>query len=224
MPPRVLRGHFLLVTMDGPAAKLLHAYSCVRRVNNMYWAHTTADSAGGVSVENLEKAVTIITGLRVEKYLVDFEAAAVRGAFERYPDRVKIYVRRSQSGLWIRFTVVKELCHALCDLPDTYSVDGVKTIQGLMNHGDFLPTEHMGGEVQSERIAELMAMELLYPFEIRDGDLKARDAGVESVRTLADKRGIPGVWVERALEPHFGKFAKTMWRILDNVAASEADE
>lgn len=210
--------------MASPAANLLHAYSRVRRVNNIYWQHTTADAGGRVSVENIEKAVSIITDLRVEKYLVDFEAEAVRGAFERYPDHVKIYVRQNQPPVWVRFTVVKELSHALCDVPDTFSIDAVRTIQGLMDHQSFIPNEAMGEEVQSERIAELMAMELLYPFEFRDGDIEARKLGSETVRTLSNKRGIPGVWVERALEPAFTKLAHAMWRILDSVAETEADD
>lgn len=224
MPPHARGGVFLWSNMTGPAAKFLHGYSRVRHVNDLYWAHTTADADGRVSVENLEKAVTLITGLRVEKYIVTFKAEAVRGAFERYPDHVKIFVRSDQSAVWIRFTVVKELCHALCDIPETYSVEPVRTIQGLLDHTDFVPGEHVDGEVQSERIAELMAMELLYPFEIRDGDIKAKDAGLETVRSLSEKRGIPSVWVERALEPVFTKFAHTMWGILDSVAAREAEE
>lgn len=212
-----------MATPSYPQNVTMKAITCflvAHRVNHFYHVHTDADKAGGkVSVENLETIVSRLTQLYVVKRRLFFAGAAVRGNYELYKDRLIIRVRKGQSLEWERFTVVKELCHPLIDKPEEFLPDAEKLIKALLQF------QGLDGEtppqVISERLAEMAALELLYPLEFREGDREKRKAGI-SIAQIGLDRGVPPVWVERAQSQKLLDSCRTMWSLIPPISAGEA--
>jgi Zn-dependent peptidase ImmA (M78 family) len=188
--------------------QLFQSFDRARLVNEIYWNHTEGDEAGRrVSIENLRKSVEKIIGIPVKKTSVDFEGNYIRGFMERYDDRVEIYVIERQTEQWQRFTFVKELCHALCDGEDEWESDGVETLKDLVRLTDL---DDATPAMRSERFAEIIALELLYPFEFRAGDKTAKTPAT----VLAEEFGLPARWIEHALSDAYVDACSIMWGLL----------
>ena len=196
-------------------SKMLQVFVLARRVNHYYWLHTDAHGADeSVSVENLQKIIGRLAQLRIRKLLVDFEGTSLRGNVERYEDRVEIHVRKSLSDSWRRFTVVKELCHLLLDGEEDWSVDVVTTIADLLAFSGFSGEET--AEIRSEKLAEIMALELIYPIEDRRPDL-ASIADGKKISEIAASRKIPAIWIERGLNEDYLAACEGTWKALVSV-------
>jgi len=188
--------------------QLFQSFDRARLVNEIYWNHTTGDEVGRrVSIENLKKAVEKIIEIPVRKTLVDFEGNYVRGFMERYQDRVEVYVIERQPEQWQRFTFVKELCHALCDGKDEWQPNGIETIHDLVKLMEF---NSATPATRSERFAEVIALELLYPYEFRAKDKESKRAATE----LAEEFGIPARWIEHALSDNYMAACDVVWKLL----------
>lgn len=197
--------------------KLLQVFAWSRRVNHYYWIHTDADGpAGEISVENLQTIIARLARVRVSKRLVHFEGSTLRGNIERYDDHVVIHVRSSLSDYWRRFTVVKELCHVLLDSDGDFSTDVVSTISELLAFQSLDGDE--SAVLRSEKLAEIMALELIYPIEFRAEDRAFLDAGGK-ISALAEKRKVPPIWLERALAPWYIELCQEAWNALADFPA-----
>lgn len=192
--------------------KMLQVFVLARRVNHYYWMHTTADdNDGSVSVENLQEIIGRLAQLKISKWLVDFDGTSLRGNVERYSDRVEIHVRKSLSPYWRRFTVVKELCHLLLDSEEDWSVDVVTTISDLLSFSGFSGDE--SAEIRSEKLAEVMALELIYPIEHRRRDKEAVANGAKT-SDIATLRKVPAIWIERAHNEDYLSACEGAWEAL----------
>jgi Predicted Zn peptidase len=195
--------------------KMLQCFILARRVNHYYWVHTTGDDdPGATSVENIQKIVSRMSGMHIRKRVVDFEGSTLRGNEERFDNKVMIHVRASLSTPWRRFTVVKELCHVLLDDAEDFSTDVVTTIRDLLQFTGFNGKE--SAEIRSEKLAEIMAVELMYPIEFRRGDKAALQAGAK-IGDLAEKRQIPPIWIERALGDGWLEACELVWATIKNL-------
>ena len=196
-------------------SKMLQVFVLARRVNHYYWLHTDAHGAQeAVSVENLQRIIERLAQLRIRKFLVDFDGSSLRGNVERYDDHVDIHVRKSLSDAWQRFTVVKELCHILLDEEEDWSVDVVNTISDLLSFSGFSGEE--SAEIRSEKLAEVMALELAYPIADRRPDLVKIASGAKTSE-IAASRKIPAIWVERALNEEYLTACEDTWKALASV-------
>ncbi|WP_135212333.1 hypothetical protein [Vitreimonas flagellata] len=183
-------------------------------MEHLYWTHTEGDDAlNRVSIENLQRIIELVTGLKVVKQEVDFDAERLRGNYERYADHIIVRVRASLSPLWKRFTVVKELCHALLDDPSEFSPDGLKTIHDLVGFRGFT-IDQVSGETQSERIAEIMALEVIYPLENRRRDAAEIKAKSTSIIDVAERRGVPPYWVGLATDDDYIANSEKLWDLI----------
>jgi Zn-dependent peptidase ImmA (M78 family) len=195
-------------------ARLIRRFQIARAVNHYYWMHLDGEIDGKVRVENIQKIVQIITKHEIEITDVDVEGKIFRGIIERKPGRVIILVRSDQSPEWKRFTVVKELCHLLCDVEAEWEPDEEKALRNLLDPEPFFWDGNMPAACQTEHIAELIALELLYPLEFRKGDMKAVAAG-EPIVAVAARRQVPPVYVERALSAKYDHASRSLWATCD---------
>lgn len=209
-----------LMSAKNLITKMLLVFIWARRVNHHYWMHTEADDDGAVSIENIQRVVSRLAGIYIRKLAVDFEGSSLRGNVERYPDHIVIHVRANQSEFWQRFTVVKELCHVLLDEKEDWSTDVVDTISGLLAFAGFNGDEPP--PIRSEKLAEIMALELVYPLEFRAEDRAFLAAGGK-VAEVAEKRKVPPLWVERALSESYLEMCQATWKILSNEPSEEGD-
>jgi Zn-dependent peptidase ImmA (M78 family) len=199
--------------MDDYAVKLVRAFELAKRVNHYYWVHTP-DEALNMRVENIQRIVSWMSRLPVEKLEVDFEGEIIRGVYERYADRVVIYIRKKQSKEWIRFTIVKELCHLLIDQVGDFFPDGVETLRGLLKFE--MKADDMTPALLSERLAEVTALELIYPLEFREPDLADLKAKKVTIADIVAKREVPSLWVQYALDDEYIEACKYFWKVLSD--------
>lgn len=191
-----------------PQVQLLRSFDRARLVNEVYWNHTEGDEKGRrVSVMNLWKAVEKIIDLPIHRLFVDAGGDFLRGLTERYPDRVEIYVSLNQPEPWQRFTFVKELCHALCDGEEEFSTDGLTTLRALTKTLDINGATPV---VRAESFAEVIAVELLYPWEFRRKD---KELGTPP-SSLAEEFGIPARWIEASLTDNYLDTCDLLWGLI----------
>jgi|GEM_PF-3304127 len=200
-----------------PDAKLMAVFFAVKVTNEIYWTGTPADDAlNRVSVENLQAAAREYTGLEICTFSVPAVGGRVRGWVERFAENANIYVQEGQSEEWQRFVIAKELCHLLVDKSEAeMSTDVVSTLTGLVAFDSFDLFSETSPIRVSEKVAEIGALELIYPFEYRESDAELVRNGTKSIAQLSEERGVPEVWVLRGLDSKFIDACKAIWHTID---------
>jgi hypothetical protein len=161
-----------------------------------------------LSIMDLHWAVEDIYQLKIEMWEVSYDAIYSQGTIERWKDnRARILIRSDQSDFDRRFTTVKELSHIIIDEKDDWSIFGVETIKGLVTEWRFT-IENNGGlnnptrPLQSELLAVLAAIELMYPFEFREADIEKLNQNQTSITKIALTHEAPEHCIEDALRQH----------------------
>jgi Zn-dependent peptidase ImmA (M78 family) len=196
--------------------RLLKVFALAREVNHYYWVHTPdADNDSQIRIENLQIIIERMTRVPIRKGTIEFPGNIVRGVFERHPDFNLVGVRQDMTDLDKRFTATKEMCHALADEESEYSVEGVETIKQLASAQALTFDDEESDALTSERLAEILAIELLYPIELRHGDRREvyTDKSI-SLAELAEKRGIPAFWVAAALHEPYLDICQRCWNLV----------
>lgn len=216
--------------MSDKVLKFVNAFYAAKRVNHYYHMHTSGDDTASqrVSVENIHKIVELLTGLTIEKNEVDVEAEFHRALVERYVDegsgkRVnEIFVMAGESSAWKRFATVKELCHILIDTDMDFQPDPCVTIANMKDTPQFLE-EHSPPAADSEHLAEVIAMELIYPLEHRREDIKALESGSTTIDAIADRRDVPLKYVSLGVTNGHFETCVTIWKSLKDVDPPNLD-
>ena len=120
---------------------------------------------------------------------------------------------------WKRFVTAKELLHLLIDGDEDMSPYGDETLDQLVSDGHIGIVSQNGGKppAQSELIAEVAAMELLYPIQNRKVDATAIDEGSTSFTKLSIRYGIPVNFIDTIFSQGY---RKALTRAFDNTQDS----
>lgn len=116
-----------------------------------------------------------------------------------------IYLAKNLNLCWRRFAVCKEMYHCMIDRLAGQRVTNLAQLKELL----FLlatDTTSLTGEsaaLNSERLAELYALETLFPVEFRLKHLDAYQEGSITSLDLASMYRVPQNYVELALQPHY---------------------
>lgn len=151
-------------------------------------------------------AVQDIYGISIEMIEVSFVGEFVGGKLERYSDkRARVLVRSAQTEDMKRFVAVKELCHVAVDEEDDWSTLGVNTIKDLLTEWELIEKNGDGHEnpekpLASEILAEIAAVEIMYPQKYREADQLKLANGETSIAQIALEHKIPPFVVETALD------------------------
>ena len=193
---------------------LLNRLRVCRDVNHYYWAHLDGDANdGSVVVPNLIKVAELLSGKALEVHRVDFRAVHISSVLIRWSDGGLILVRADQSDDWVSFCTVKELCHFICDIEEEFQVDPLKSLNQIVeDSADTLLISKSPTEI-AEELAEMMALELLYPLENREEDVRLI-SDKASISEIAKKRKIPSSYLERALNPKYHSAICAVWKSL----------
>jgi Zn-dependent peptidase ImmA (M78 family) len=199
--------------------KVIDAFYKAKCVDHYYWMHTDGDDARSqcVDIENLQRIIELMTGFTIEKLLVLTDSQFHRALVERFDDGTRnvIYVMSDEPESEQRFATVKELCHILADGPGDFQVDPCITIDAVKDgsppFGDGSLTEK-----NSEVLAEMIALELIYPMDMRRHDRERLQAGV-SAEAIATERLIPVRYVYRGCEDGWFNFCSAIWPRLPSV-------
>lgn len=167
-----------------------------------------------VSIEDLMWVVGEYAGVEITRHEVSFESAHLSGAFQLYRGGIaKIYVRSGLSNAEKRLVAVKELAHLIIDGEDARSPRGVETIRSLVAPA-FPPNGEMGPVRISEKVAMLIAMELLYPHEYRRADQRQIAEGTQTEASLAMHYEIPSYIVGNTLDPQWLDAMDSCWEMV----------
>lgn len=131
----------------------------------------------------------------------------------------RIQFSSSLNFCWRRFVVLKEMYHCMLDMTDA---ERVSTPDGLMRLAEQLVAPGLDVEVagfeafETESIAEVLALETLFPLELRQYHSKDFEDGNITAYQLALRYRIPELYVEYGMHPHYMQ-AINEWRGEDNL-------
>lgn len=170
-------------------------------------AYLIAGDRTVLRVEELQRLVSQMYGLSIDKWEVVTKAIFLQSMVLRYKDsRAVILVRSDLSDTLKKFCVIKELCHLMLDEHEDWSTDARGTIEGLIKiftlkldeNGDHDPENEV---LVCEHLAAFAAAELLYPYEFREGDLLALANELTTYAKLEIKYEAPARVIRLALDP-----------------------
>lgn len=152
------------------------------------------------SVDQLVQLVEVHEQKKVEIRLLDLDAnkEAVRGMYVAYDDRYEVVVLSGQNYCWQRFVLCKELFHVILDADEYRSVHVGELVDEFTNTFPLQEPGHEsrpGAHVTNELVAEICAMEFLFPYADRvrivSGDYDSSE--------LAERYRVPRVFIEKYL-------------------------
>ncbi len=193
-----------------------------KQINHYYWMHAP-NSDHRIRIENVQRIVETMTKKKIIKKSVSTGGTIIRGMTERYADKALIYIRKEQSLEWQRYTAIKELCHIVYDEADDFEPDPLKTLEQLVLKRTLTLGEPTSPALLSERLAEITALEIIYPLEFRQSDAADLQAG-RHMDDLVAYRQIPGVHIERGTDSEYIAACVGMWKILPEVSPATLAE
>ena len=160
------------------------------------------DGRPGKSVDQLLQICRQYLGktIRVNYLNIHFQHNSINGMFLRVNDEYEIYLRREMESDWNRFVLCKELYHVILDDEQYQNVSIYEHLEQAMVA--FPSVEIKPGQpVVSEKMAEIAAMQFLFPYDERKG-IKDNNAEL-NLDAIAKKYRIPERLVELYLSDSY---------------------
>lgn len=201
--------------------RTITAFRKVLQLRDEIKAYCLAPDRPDLPVEDFQAIVTRMYGVAIKKFEVPFEGTFLRGMIERYPSRAVIYVKKNMEEDWKRFAAVKEMCHIVNDEREDWSIDGASTIRKMLAEYHIRRDRLVIPAVQSEVLAEITAIEILYPYEERLRDIDSVSGSGNTIAQIASFYKIPEVIVAQALSDWYHDMARTVWEQVAVEVASE---
>jgi len=207
-------------------AKIEATFRKVKQIKEYMQEYCIAPNRAKLSVEDLQRCISEMYNIEIEKREVLFEGDYLRGLVERYEGRARILIRAGQGEEWMRFTATKELCHLAIDQVEDWSPRGHETIQALLIEERLDQDENDAAQkarkladarAQSEKLAEIAAGELMYPHEFREGDIKDIASGKTTLKALAMHFHVPTYIIGVAHHPDRIRIAKLGWELTNKI-------
>lgn len=158
-----------------------------------------------LSVMDFHWAVQDIYEIEIIMLKISFVAEHLRGKVERNEGKPsRVLVKAQQTPEFLRFVAVKELCHLMIDQEDDWSSSGVDTINGLLREWQLTDENGTGhtnpsDPLKSEMLAEIAAIEMMYPREFRARDREKLAANETTIQKIALDHDLPPYPIEQAL-------------------------
>lgn len=189
------------------AQKIEGGFELARQITESAWMKGVDPDK--LSIEELQEHISETFKVQIEVKLLDVEVKAVYGFIMRYDDgkRACVYIVKNISPRWKRLVGVKELCHVVVDIEEDWNPNGLDTLQRLMTQPlDIDAVENLA--FRSEHIAELVALEIIYPHENRREDIAA---GAKT-DLIAAKYKLPETIIQMVLSPVYMSMCDKYWR------------
>lgn len=138
--------------------------------------------------------------IRILESEIDFAQSAVYSMCVLMDDKVDIVLAKDLNLCWRRYTVCKEVFHVLLDSEEHRNLDIASVTEGV---SVVFPSDdaHASPAVAAEFLAEIAAMEFLFPYVRRVQELAA--PGAPNFKDIALKYRIPQKLVEKYLTANF---------------------
>lgn len=179
--------------------------SCLEKVDEIaaYYMATYIGADDPVrSIDNLKLACETYLNVRITLFEGDThrDETAVWGAFIKKPDGYDIVISQGHNYCWRRFVTCKELFHVVLDKEEYRNMD----IEAHVNEVTVtFPDHHSrpGVPVMAEMLAEISAMEFLFPYRRRQQALVGQHK--DNFLAIAEMHKVPQVHVEKYLSPSY---------------------
>lgn len=189
-----------------PNDRIKSVFKKVKAVRDHMQLYNVSVDGMQLSVDTLRASIADMYGLTIEMYEVLATGRHVAGNVERYADgRAVILVKSELSDATKRFVAVKELCHLMIDEDDDWSTAGVNTLREMKAEIDLAAKDGEGvpnptRTQQSEYLAWMAAVALMYPCEYHAGDRQRLADEETTVAKLGLQHDMPPYIVETALD------------------------
>lgn len=202
--------------------KVCAVFKKVHHIREEYQRYVIGNNTHLIAIEDLQRVVENMYDLAIVKTQLNFSSVFIRGMMERHKDKILIRVYSGQPLDWKRFTTVKEMCHVVIDEAEDWSVEGVTTLKEMIHEFSLESTPDSAEEAekvsQSELLAEIAATEIMYPYEVRQGDLKRLSEKATTFDIIAKEHGLPVSVVGRALSKSYHEeIAIPIWGMVATV-------
>jgi len=168
-----------------------------RQVRHLYTQHSKQPNTYPVSISDLHHVISEYSGHQIKFHEVsnihnsdDF--GPIAGRLDRYKISSNIFFASYPeiTKCRQRYIAVKEMSHLIIDTPNEFCIDAMNLLRQLIDNrtsliGDFSPIK------QSETYAELVAIELLFPWEKRKTANEKIATGEITIKELAKEHMIP---------------------------------
>lgn len=146
-----------------------------------------------IQIDPLAQIVKDDTGLEIEYRKLNLDQPGqIRGRLLRYKDIAYIEYNSELNTCWTRFVVCKELCHLILDSEEDYTKSPPSFVEELIGQITGEPRK----DLASERMAEIAALELLFPHDLRRSFMKDFETGKYSLLDIATILRIPQQYAE----------------------------
>lgn len=200
--------------------KIQSGFELARRLHEALWMRAVDPQY--LSVDELRDVISEMFDVDIKLKTLDVEASTVLGFIERWEGGRKacVYIVKNIGIRWKRLVAVKELCHVGIDIEEDWNPDGLDTLQRLMtNPPDIDAVENLA--FRSEHIAEMVGIELLYPFENRRGDIEALQRGETRTDILAARYRLPEGVIQMVLSPVYMAMCGKYWAAVHSAHQAE---
>jgi hypothetical protein len=199
--------------MSDLSAKIRRLFLLASELIGDLWNHEGCFESSQMSVEDFVKFVEDAHCLKITFKRVKVQTNSVLGHIERYDEGklVVIYTVSNLDPYEQRLVEVKEICQVVLDEKSDWSCDGIDTLQRISNPIDLDMSSPENIALLSERLALILAYELLYPIENRVKDIQRISDGIMIEEDLADELKIPIEVVRNLLAPHMIKWSQHWW-------------
>jgi hypothetical protein len=195
--------------------KIKNAVMCAQQVLRQEEVFGGDENKLAISVDAVTDYIAEHCGIEIEIREVVFEATHLKGRKETYKldgaISVVIEIRSNLSDFWKRFVALKELMHIIVDKDDddlTPYGDVILEKLVLEGHIGIISGDGDSPPAQSELVAEIAAIEVIYPIGLRRADSDAIED--ENSDITPSKVGLkyeaPGPIVSTALNLEYLKF------------------
>lgn len=179
---------------------LAAAFTEIKKIREAVNAYCLAPDKVPVSLDDITMAVEQTYDTTIEITLVPLNSRLLRGMIEIYPKRACIYIDAELNTPWTRYVQTKEVGHLMIINAENCTADPTALIEycvqaGLLAKDD---GEHPS-DILTEEVTKFIAIELLFPPELRAPAKQRIADGADTLFTIAEWLHIPEHLVEFAL-------------------------
>ncbi len=173
---------------------------CLDQAKYMAEQHKTYAHPGDTTPKDINEFVRICKeqlnfNITLKSIPIAAANSGIRGFFIRTTDAYEIYILEGLNTCWEAFVRCKELFHILLDNPEYRNMDIYAHLEEVTIAFP-LPASSPGKSVTCECMAEIAAMEFLYPYSMRKHDHQKKPI---DYLAIAKHYRIPRVYVEAYL-------------------------
>lgn len=190
----------------------------VRRVKSTLKLYCLSGQLTPLSIDDLEYAIATEYDATIDMVNIPFKSDLVRGLIRIWDPvgaeklRAQIILAAELNEEAKRYVQAKELCHIILHSGDNCTKDPTLIIEHFVQWNmNFANGESETLDVKNENLADLAAIELLFPYDDRAHCKKKIAEGTETIFGAASWLGIPEHEVEFALSDRYMRFAATVW-------------